>query len=401
MSIGIRVDGLLSSTMAELQAIALSLECVLSSCTVIMHVDSQVAIDACISKMLLFVPDFHSFCWLERCRIFDLVCEKDLSVYWVKIKGHSGVVDNVRTDAAAGNAVFSCLSLPVGVRECFLVAENTPVSGNTHHFVRNLYKAVCRTWWEVGPGRDVIPGVLIEAIIWNATVRVWHPDLHILAGFISQRFSCLRMYLIKAVHRWLPVAVRKRLYDKLYPGVLCLLCCEVELPDHVFTCFHDVEVRKKVLVTACSDWLSVVGSHGLLFSAVLQSLGQCSLDIGLYLVLCKEFVLREWCKEIVEIMDGKEEAVSTVVGFVGRLVELYRSKAWLARLAFRVRMEKTGLVGNDSLFSGLSHCSGFLLSDKVVRMLGVTGSFAVKFGCRRFYLFFSGLDGSLSVNIDV
>ncbi|KAG9284891.1 hypothetical protein G9A89_003814 [Geosiphon pyriformis] len=293
MNIGIRVDGMLSSTMAKLQAIALFLKCVPSSCMMIVHADSQAAIDVCISEMSLSVPDF---------------------CFFFKVKGHSGIVNNIRANAAAGDAVFSCLSLPVGVQECFLVAENTPISGNTCHF-------------KTGPGCDVIFGVLIETVDWDATVRMWHPNSHMLAGFTNRRSSSLCTYLMKTVHQQLPVAVRKRLYDKLYPGVLCLLCCKMELSDHVFTCSHNVEVYKEVLVIVCSDWLFVIGSYGSSSSAVLQSLGQCFLDVSLYLVLCKGFVLREWCEEAVGILNGKKEAVSTVVGFVGHLVELYCSKA--------------------------------------------------------------------------
>ncbi|KAG9291923.1 hypothetical protein G9A89_004861 [Geosiphon pyriformis] len=370
MSIGIKIHGLLSSTMAELQAITLSLECVSSSCTVVVHTDSQVAIDACISEMSLSVPDFCSSCWLKRHQIFDLVHEKDLFVHWVKVKGHSGVVGNIKADTAAEDAVFSHLSLSVGVWKRFLVAENTPVSDNTHYFVQDLYRSVCHTRWEARSGRNVIPDVLIEAMDWDATVR-------------------------------LSVVVRKWLYDKLYPGVLCLLCHEVELLDHVFTCSHNVEVYKEVLVTASLDWLSVVSPHGSSSSAVLQSLGWCSLDVNLYSVLCKKFVLREWCMEAVKIFDGRKEAISAVVGFVGHLVELYCSKAWLARSAFKVRIKKAGLVGDDSLFSGLSRCLGSLLPNKVVRMLGIAGSFAINFSHCRSYLFFSGLDGNPSVNISM
>ncbi|KAG9295425.1 hypothetical protein G9A89_013454 [Geosiphon pyriformis] len=223
MSIGIKIHGLLSSTMAELQAIALSLECVPSSCTVVVHTDSQAAIDVCISEMSLSVPDFRSSYWLERHQIFDLVHKKNLSIYWVKIKGYSGVDRNVKADAAAGDAT--------------------------------------------GSGQNVISDVLIEAVDWDATVRVWHPNLHMLA-----------------------------------------------------------EVRKEVLVVVSSDWLSVVSLRGSSSSAVLQFLGWCSLDVNLYSVLCKEFVLREWCMETVKIFDDRKEAVSAVVGFVGHLVELHHSK---------------------------------------------------------------------------
>ncbi|KAG9286350.1 hypothetical protein G9A89_014516 [Geosiphon pyriformis] len=384
LSIGVKVHGLLSSTMAELQIIALSLECVLSSCTVVMHTNSQAAIDVCVSEMLLSAPDFCSSCWLKRCQIFNLIHEKNLSVWWIKVKGHSGILGNVKTNAAAGDAVFSHLSLPVSVWEQFLVAEGTSVSGNAHYFVWDLYRSV-----------------LIKAVNWSATTRVWHPDSHMLAGFTSQRSSCLCMYLMKTVHQWLPMVVRKQLYDRSYPSVLCLLCCEVELSDHVFMCSHDVKICGEVLAVASANWLFMVGPCGLLSSAVLRSLHWWSVDVELYLVLYKGFVLREWCAEAVRIFDGRKETVGAVVGFVKHLVELYCSKAWLMRSAFRVRMKKAGLVGNNSLFSGLSCCLGSLLSDKVVRMLSIAGSFAVSFGRYLSCLFFSGLDGSLCVSISV
>ncbi|KAG9295427.1 hypothetical protein G9A89_013456 [Geosiphon pyriformis] len=98
LSVGIRILGLLSFTMAELQVIALALECILSSCSVVLYFDSQMAINACVSEMSLS---------LERCRIFNLVHDKNFSVHWVKIKGHFGVHGNVRVDAAAGDAAFS------------------------------------------------------------------------------------------------------------------------------------------------------------------------------------------------------------------------------------------------------------------------------------------------------
>ncbi|KAG9297313.1 hypothetical protein G9A89_002002 [Geosiphon pyriformis] len=84
----------------DIRAIALALVCIPSSCSVVLYSNSQTAIDACVSEMSLSVPDFHFLCWLERCRIFNLVHDKDFSVYWVKIKKHSGVHSNVRVDAA-------------------------------------------------------------------------------------------------------------------------------------------------------------------------------------------------------------------------------------------------------------------------------------------------------------
>ncbi|KAG9285554.1 hypothetical protein G9A89_006542 [Geosiphon pyriformis] len=182
-----------------------------------------------------------------------------------------------------------------------------------------------------------------------------------LGGKWALKSSYLYTYLIKAVHHQMPVVVRKQLYDKCYPGVLCLLCCEVELSDHVFTLFF---------AESCS----------LLSSGVLWFFNWCFLDVGLYSVLCKRFVLRDWCAEAMEVLDSKKKAVSVVVGFVGRFVELYHSRAWLVRSVYRVKIETAGLVSDDMLIFGLSHCINSLLSDKVVRMLGVIGSFAISFG---------------------
>ncbi|KAG9285686.1 hypothetical protein G9A89_002253 [Geosiphon pyriformis] len=79
-SIGVVVGGLLSSTLTELQTVALALEYILFSCQVILHIDSQAAIDACLSELSCAMPDFCNWCWLEKCHIFNLVKKKDFEV---------------------------------------------------------------------------------------------------------------------------------------------------------------------------------------------------------------------------------------------------------------------------------------------------------------------------------
>ncbi|KAG9287185.1 hypothetical protein G9A89_001593 [Geosiphon pyriformis] len=69
-----------------------------------------------------------------------------------------------------------------------------------------------------------------------------------LTGYTSQKSSVLQSYLMKTVHYQLSVVVRKRLYDKSYSGVLCLLCREIELSDLVFSCAIDAGVRDEILV---------------------------------------------------------------------------------------------------------------------------------------------------------
>ncbi|KAG9303736.1 hypothetical protein G9A89_018633 [Geosiphon pyriformis] len=95
ISIGVGVYGLASSTMVELQTVALSLE------------------------------------------------DKDFTVCWVKVKGHFEVYDNNRTDVAASVAVDSSFYLLMSMCEHFLMAEDTAVSGNTRYFVRDVFQFVC------------------------------------------------------------------------------------------------------------------------------------------------------------------------------------------------------------------------------------------------------------------
>ncbi|KAG9292177.1 hypothetical protein G9A89_023897 [Geosiphon pyriformis] len=363
MSIGVTVRGLLSSTMAELQAVTLALECVPSSSTVVLCLNSQAAIDACVSEMSLVASDFRNQYWLERCHIFNLVRDKDLSVSWVKVKGHSGIPGNVRADLAAGAASGSPFSLCADVREHFLVAKGVAVS-------------------EAGPGCDVVPDAMIGCIDWVVTAKVWHPDSHMLAGFTSRTFSSLCTYVMKAVHRRLPVAVRKRLYDKCYPSVLCLFCDEVEFSDHVFTCVYKSGIRGEILAEASARWSVLAGGPSAF--AMLWVLSQCSIDVGLYTLVCK----------------GKVATVR-IVDYVRFVVGLHRAKVWLARASHRVVMEKAGLVCDVGVVSGLPCGVSSVLSDSVVRLLGLANSFAVSFGHRKPFCFFSGLGGSVRVVIDV
>ncbi|KAG9307744.1 hypothetical protein G9A89_023309 [Geosiphon pyriformis] len=76
MGLGVKVSGLLSSTLVELQAIALALECVLAVSKVCLFSDSQATLDICRSELGLVHPDFQNSCWVERRHITNLVYAK-------------------------------------------------------------------------------------------------------------------------------------------------------------------------------------------------------------------------------------------------------------------------------------------------------------------------------------
>ncbi|KAG9298858.1 hypothetical protein G9A89_015879 [Geosiphon pyriformis] len=193
--------------MAELQAVALFLECVLSFCFLDLYFDSQAAINTCILEVAL-------------------------ASFWG--------LSNDRVDAATGVTADFLFYLPMGVCKHFLITEDTVVSGNACHFVKDIFQSA-------GPGHNVVPSLIVMDIDWNFTTRIWHLDSYLFAGSMSWKSSSLCSYLIKAVHEQLLVTVRKRLYNKGYPGVLCLLCGKVELLDYIFTCGQDVGVQSKIL----------------------------------------------------------------------------------------------------------------------------------------------------------
>ncbi|KAG9294668.1 hypothetical protein G9A89_008147 [Geosiphon pyriformis] len=376
-NVGVVVGGLLSSILAELQAVVLALECVSFSCQVILHIYSQAAIDVYLLELSCAMPDFRNRYWLERHHIFNLVREKDFEVVWVKVKSHFGVSGNIKTDLAVGEAAQSPFSLLIRVHKHYLVADNTAISGNVYYFA--------------GPGVGVVPVDLIGCVDWISTAKIWHLDFYMLAEFTGQKTSNLCSYLIKA----------KRLYDKSYSGILCLLCGKVEFSDHAFTCSQDVVIHDEILVEASVCWVLVADLCDSLSSAVLQMLSACSLDVSLYSIVCKGFVLNEWCEEAQGVFNDKKQAIGEIVNFVKFVTDLHHVRVWLVRSEHRMQIEKTGLVADSGVVSGLSHDVFFILSDRIVRMLGVVDSFAISFGCHLPCCFFSGLDGVVSVIIGV
>ncbi|KAG9300094.1 hypothetical protein G9A89_018371 [Geosiphon pyriformis] len=253
MNVGIVMHGLVSFTMTELQTVALSLKCMLFFCSLVLYLNSQAVINACVLKVVLAIPDFYNKCWIEKRHIFNLIRDKDLIVCWVKIKSYSGVCDNNKIDAAAGVTADSSFYLLTDVHKHFLMAEDTAVSGNARHFVKDVFQ-------------------------------------------------------------WLFVTVRKKLYDRNYPGVLYLLYNKVELSDHVFTCSQDIGVQSKILAEASTHWTALAGVLGLPSSSViLRILSSCLVDSGTYAVVYKKFVLRDWLAKTIEIFDCKKRAVFTVI----------------------------------------------------------------------------------------
>ncbi|KAG9302026.1 hypothetical protein G9A89_021070 [Geosiphon pyriformis] len=268
--IGIRIGELVSSTLAELQAIVLALECVSFHSSVIIYSDSQAVLDACAAESVLAFPDFRNCCWLKWHGIFNLIKRKGLGVSWHKVKRHSDIADNERADKLADSAVSLNLVLPVLVKEMFIKAGGMVVSGNIWHFTKDIFKSA-------GPDSAVIGKDMIGDVDWVHTTLVWHPNLHMAAGFTNRSMAGMHSYFLKTLHHRLPVAVRKCLYNKSYPSVLCLYYGEMESSDHSFICAFD--------------------------SGILQMLSLSISNDVLYTTLDKDFLFKDWYLEAVSVLD--------------------------------------------------------------------------------------------------
>ncbi|KAG9297748.1 hypothetical protein G9A89_011263 [Geosiphon pyriformis] len=397
----IEIHDVLSLTLAELQAVALALECVPISVSVALHMDSQVAIDACVAELGLLQPDCHNSCWIERRHVVNLIESKDLTVRWIKVKSHAGIIGNVLADILAKQAVHSGISLPVRINYRYVVADGRPVSSNARHFVHDIFHSICKFQWEVGPGQEVVSCLFGLVVDWNSTTLVWHPDSHMLSESMCQATAALRTYFIKAVYFKLPVAVRKRLYNKVYPGVFCLFCGDVELPDHGFTCVKDASVRSDILGDFGGLWRTLMGSNLLSPSFVLRDLSLGVFDVGLYSVFCKRFVLKSWMNEATASLGDKKKAAIVVVDFVRHLAKSHRTNLWLLKTKFRSNMERSGLIGDDVVVASALGVGAPSLLAGMVYLIGVLDSLNVSFGFRDRFLFLSGAVYRVSVLISV
>ncbi|KAG9290827.1 hypothetical protein G9A89_010976 [Geosiphon pyriformis] len=196
LHIGVEVHDMLSSTLAEMQAVVLAFECIPAS------------LDACQAKLS------------------NLVKYKNISVTWLKVKGHSGILDNEHANWLADLVTSSRLVLSANVKENFLMADGKIISDNARCFTRLTNNTVRRFQWEFGSGLSVVDPLRVGNINWVCIALVWHPDSHMSTGYISRTTTSLHTYLMKALHRKLPIAVKKHLYDQSYPSVFCVRCGE-------------------------------------------------------------------------------------------------------------------------------------------------------------------------------
>ncbi|KAG9297034.1 hypothetical protein G9A89_008620 [Geosiphon pyriformis] len=253
LGLGVGVFGLVSSTMTELQAIALALNCISFSHSVDLFLDSQAALDACKLESVLACLDFRNWCWA---------------------------------------AVFSDRCLPHMVSKHFFRANSMTVFGNSRHFVYDIFWSIYHTCWEIGSGFQILIDSLYTNIDWSKSLLVWHSNSHLTVGFTNTRTASFCSYFIKTLHYCLSVTC--------YSSVVCLFCKDVEVLNHVFFCPFDAAGHVQLMEVHVSVWKAYSGLSRSSF-CVLQLLSTCIFDVVVDTALCKDFVFNNWYHESVSI----------------------------------------------------------------------------------------------------
>ncbi|KAG9286189.1 hypothetical protein G9A89_014175 [Geosiphon pyriformis] len=381
LGLGICVQSLMSSTLAELQAVALALECIPVDCSVHLFLDSQAALDACKLE-----------CWIEHRHIRNIIRGKNLKVNWHKVKSHFGVLKNNCANSIADAAALSDWFLPPRVVEQFLLVDGGIVSSNSRHFVYDVFHA------EVSSSSRFLASDLHSDVDWLVSSKVWHPDLHMATGFTSRCTADICTYFMKALHHWLSMAVRKRIYDKCYPSVLCLYCDEMEVSDHVFSCVIDDVACHRILESCMSSW-KVLSGLFLSASCVLQLLLACASDFLVFSTLCKGFVFKGWLQEAVSVFHVPKVADIKIADFVRSICVAFRDNIWLVHAKHHAYIERNGLILVDGLVSVSISGLTSRFSDGVIKLLGIAEAFGIRFGFRKSCFFFSGIGDLVSINI--
>ncbi|KAG9306304.1 hypothetical protein G9A89_018187 [Geosiphon pyriformis] len=368
LSISAKVGGLVSSTMVELQAIALALECVLSDSLVVVYSDSQAALDVCVTESALVSSNFHNHCWMEQHSIINFVKGKQLDVFWHKVKKHSGVIGNECADELASLAVNSFLALPVLVKKRFIKANRMVVFENICYLARKIFRS--------------------------------HSDFHMVTSFTSKSMASLHFYFLKALHHCLLIAIWKCLYSKIYSSVLCLHCGEVESSDHFFVCTFNSDAHIDILKSYLAKWYCVSGL-GLHSSRVSQVLSLCTSDDILYTTMSKNFVFRDWVQKASFILGDAKVVGKFIVDFVQELGAAHHMDIWLVRAKYRALMKKGSLIPLDGFVYPVTCGLSCMFFAGVIRLLGIAKTVGVCFGFHKHCCFFSGIDSMVSVLIDL
>ncbi|KAG9287458.1 hypothetical protein G9A89_023830 [Geosiphon pyriformis] len=273
-----------------------------------------------------------------------------------KVRGHTSVVDNKHTDFFVRAATSSNFILLIKTSLYFLSVEDRPLSNNAYYIVSRLYNTVNFVGWESKYASDIVNGVFSSLIDKHHTFNIWHVNSHVRFGYTGSATATLHSYFIKTLHHWLPMAKRKKLYNLGYSSVLCILYGLLEDSDHSFVFVSDANTCKDLILDAIKDWTILLDACATC-SIVVCLLHETMSSDHLYITLSKGFMLKEWVDEARGLLGDNSNSGALIIDLVHYFAKSHRSGVWMPRAKLRAYYKKHSLLPCDKsiilLVSGL------------------------------------------------
>ncbi|KAG9292712.1 hypothetical protein G9A89_008300 [Geosiphon pyriformis] len=353
LGVGARVQGVMSSTLAELKAIALILTCVSLGSSVFIYSDSQAVLSACSNELFLAHLNFQKNLWMEYRQIINFIRRKSLAMTWLKVKGHSGILGNM------------CFFLKLG---------DLVLSYNVRHYIKDFFYTLYCANWENEFGSKINNTCNINSVDWKRTFAVWHPNGYMTSGYMSHQLATL--------------------------SVMCVFYDMIDTSEHSFVCLSDMLACNEILSEFCVRWSSLPNVT-ISSSMMVHDLFFGVSDVEFYSMLAKDFMLSGWYRETLDALGCFVVAGVIVIDFVRDLASSHRSVIWYKRSSHQLSMEKTGKIIANSSVSHLVDIVRDRLSVGVVRLLSLDKTRGVYSGMHTSCQIFSGMRDIVLVVADL
>ena len=244
-SIATSLDSWPSSTRTELLAILLAVLGTPANSTLHIYSDSQAAIctvEHIINGQLSARKLLKSPNNLLLIKIMTIIREQHINVRLIKVKAHTGIVNNDVADRLAKQAIsegthqFSNRFISLdGIFNYFLAYEHLPIEYNTRKFVKLIFSAYnTEEWAQLHAFRDRISA---RDTFWKASWIVFNN----LRGFNcnSMKKQIMWTFTAKLFTRSLPLGITlKKRHKSKYDNFVCPSCSsdEEETWDHFVNC---------------------------------------------------------------------------------------------------------------------------------------------------------------------
>jgi exonuclease III/ribonuclease HI len=374
------MQGQMSSTRAEILAVASLLDAIPEGATMTVYTDSQCTVDGykkmketghILGKRKRFRINF----WFEWSVIQLMITSKRLSVDMIKVLAHSGVAGNEAADALAKQGTnFPSADIAIQATEFSVMPRlhRERIVRDIRRTVSDVHRAQSScTWKEQRRAKALLERLPPGSTDWPVTYHVIHGGNVISSMRTSISDSNRRSYRVKALQGLLPTKrdMRRR-HPNLYRTECCPMCRgEVETSSHIWRCAESGCIREDILRQASEDWvyairqavpdaneLAVQEEANAMFKTALLTMadGQArsqmvgkpnAIEVGDVLA---GITPASWVTRTARLVGGNPAARRIVAEVMDQLVLAAQILIWQPRCQAMVKWERSvGITGKD------------------------------------------------------